>query len=79
MATKETKGAGRKPRTLEEKLLAVKIDEAIIQTSRAKRWQEFRNQYEDFIFREKMGTLTLGMVLGGILTFVALMILASTV
>ncbi len=65
-------------KSLEEKLRDVKLDEAVIQTSRSKNWREFRRQYEDFIFREKRNGFILGFVMGGILTFIFLLSLAST-
>ena len=62
----------------EEKLERVKLDEAVIQTSRTQKWTEFRKQYEDFIFREKKNGFAFGLVIGSILTFVILLSIAST-
>ena len=65
-------------KSLEEKLRDVKLDEAVIQTSRTRNWHEVRRQYEDFIFREKRNGFLLGIVIGAIITFVFLLGLAST-
>jgi hypothetical protein len=69
----------KKEKTLEEKLREVKLDEAVIQTSRDRNWREFRRQYEDFIFREKRNGFLMGIVIGAILTFIFLLSLASTI
>jgi hypothetical protein len=73
-----TKKKTKKGKTLEEKLESVKLDQAVIQSSRSQKWIEFRQQYEDFIFREKRNGFAFGLVIGAILTFVILLSIAST-
>jgi len=72
------KKTAKKIKSLEEKLESVKLDEVIIQTSRNKKWNEFRRQYEDYIFREKRNGFAFGMIIGSILTFIILLSIAST-
>lgn len=74
MATKKLK----KNKSLEEKLELVKLDEAVIQSTRTQKWTELRKQYEDFIFREKRNGFAFGLIIGSILTFIILLSIAST-
>jgi hypothetical protein len=69
---------GKKKKSLEEKLEISKLDTALIQNSRAQKWEEFRKQYEDFVFKEKRNGFAFGLVIGAILTFIILLSIAST-
>ncbi len=65
-------------KTLEEKLEEVQLDAALIQNSRAQKWEEVRKPYEDFVFKEKRNGFAFGLVIGAILTFIILLSIAST-
>jgi hypothetical protein len=75
MAVKTKK---RSKKSLEDKLREVKLDTAVIQSTRTEKWHEFRKTYEDFIFRERVAGFIFGLVIGAILIFILLLSVAST-
>jgi hypothetical protein len=64
-------------RSLEDKLVEVKLDEALIQNNRFINWTKFRSQYSDLIFSEKRNSFIFGFLAGAFLMFIFLMSIAS--
>jgi len=67
----------RKKKSLEDKLVKVKIDEALIQNDRYAIWTQIRGQYTDLVFAEKRNAFIYGFLTGSILMFAFLMAIAS--